>query len=162
MRRITVLAGVLGLCVSGLLAGSVASAAADPRAGAAAQPMTITSYETGAATTNAVDAQCYTTLDGGGPVGGVICGTISVTMYFDDGTRRKFIIGWDRAVWNIVRYPSGAYSSWRSLGGWAQVGVFAYIYDSRYPNDLTISTVGRDGRDWCRALHGSWWPWGLC
>lgn len=155
MKRITVIAALLGLCLSGLVHGS---AAADP-AGAPAPAKAITSYEGGV---NAEDARCYTTLDGGGPVGGVICGTISVTMYFDDGTRRKFIIGWDRAVWNIVRYPSGTYSSWRSLGGWAQVGVFAYIYDSRYSSDLTISTVGRDGRDWCRALHGSWWPWGLC
>ncbi len=72
-----------------------------------------------------------------------------------DGTVREFIIGTDYAVWNIVRYPSGAVSDWRSLGGDARVGVDLYsYYDS---GTLTISTTGTNGARYCDSLSSSFW-----
>ena len=48
-------------------------------------------------------------------------------MRFSDGTQRMFIIGLDHAVWNIVQYPNGTQSGWRSLGGWIIHLLYRYL-----------------------------------
>lgn len=151
--RFAAFAAVLGMALCVLLPGA---AAAEPSTRPASAKVSVT-YST----IQSEDARCYTQLDGGGPFGGVICNTVMATMYFQDGTKRKFIIGWDRAVWNIAQYPNGVYGRWLSLGGWAQQGVWG-VYNSADSLDLLIWTIGRDGRQWCRDLYGTWGPWGYC
>lgn len=111
---------------------------------------------TASADTSATTTKVYAVRLNNGPVGYAICGTDATYMGFNDGTERLFVIGTDHAVWNIVEYPNGTQSGWRSLGGWLQIGVYAYIYDPRYAYDLEIWSYGRDGLAWCRALHSSW------
>jgi hypothetical protein len=110
------------------------------------------------ATASTEESSCAITR--GGLVGHYICETKYRTWTFADGRRHTFIIGLDHAVWNIVEYATGGSSGWRSLGGWAQVGVNLYYIFSE--SNLGIVTIGRDGNLWCKDLNGRWGSWHPC
>jgi hypothetical protein len=110
--------------------------------------------------TSASTAETACPITRGGHVGHYICGTDWFTHRFADGREHTFIIGLDHAVWNIVEYANGGSSGWRSLGGWAQIGVYRhYVYS---PSNLGIWVIGGDGNPWCKALNGSWGSWHRC
>ncbi|MCC8251551.1 hypothetical protein AB0K14_23695 [Actinosynnema sp. NPDC050801] len=156
MRKLTWIAALVGLLLA-VLSGGASATAAD----AAPDRQVHTLDVPVAGTAGAGEAACEARLNNG-PIGHGICGTDATEMRFSDGTQRMFIIGLDHAVWNIVQYPNGTQSGWRSLGGWLKVGVYPYIYDQRYSYDLEIWSYGRDSLKWCRALHGSWGAWHRC
>jgi hypothetical protein len=150
MRRLTFLTALFAALLSVFALAGTASA---DTSAATTEVFTVSGTSTAAG--------CAVQLNNG-PVGYAICGTDGTYMGFNDGTERLFVIGTDHAVWNIVEYPNGTQSGWRSLGGWLQIGVYDYIHDPRYAYDLEISSYGRDGAAWCRALHSSWGAWHHC
>lgn len=97
-----------------------------------------------------------------GYIGHKICGTEDFTVFFNDGHVRRFVIGTDNAVWNIVRYPNGAVSGWRSLGGWLRTYVRLNFVDFNDAYFMGIYAIGGDNRHWCKDLVGSWGPWFPC
>jgi hypothetical protein len=92
-----------------------------------------------------------------------IKGTLAggATQYGNPAADRQFIVGTDHQIWNIVHYETGYLSGWKSLGGWGQKGV--WVVASNTPKNVTIRTVGSDGRNWCKKLtNGSWGLWYHC
>lgn len=141
MRKLTVLGALIGLVIGVLLP---ANASAAPATGAT--------------------ARCAASLDGGGSVLYYLCGTHVERKVFSNGAKRAFAIDEYNAVRHIVRYPSGTYSQWNSLGGELYEGVWMGGYNSNDANNFWIESVGKDGRSWCRELQGGsfWTPWSPC
>lgn len=142
----------LALVASALTIGlvGIASAQAAPSA-PNLHGFSIRSTHTTPAATTA--ASCDVTFYG--KRGTAICGTDVLDESFGDGTVRRFVIGTDYAVWNIVRYGTGSVSDWRSLGGDARVGV--YNYSITNSSTLTIWTYGTNGIPYCDSLASSSW-----
>jgi hypothetical protein len=93
-------------------------------------------------------------------VGYKICDTTHVVHEFADGHARAFVIGTDHAIWNIVKYPNGTVSGWRSLGGWLQGGVEVDFVNTPY--DLQIFSLGRYREFFCNRLYNNWSGWFAC
>lgn len=139
----------LTLVASALAIGFVGTASAYA-APSTTNPQSFSIHTTSAATTTSgCDVTFY------GQPGTAVCGTDILDEYFADGTVRRFVIGTDYAVWNIVHYGSGGTSSWRSLGGDARVGV--YSYSTTNSSTLTIWTYGTNGLPYCDSLASSSW-----
>jgi hypothetical protein len=91
-------------------------------------------------------------------VGTVTAGT---TQYGNPTADRKFALGPDHQVWNVVHYETGYLSGWRSLGGWGKSGV--WVSSTSGPQNMVIHTIGSDSRTWCKRLsNGSWGAWYRC
>jgi hypothetical protein len=70
------------------------------------------------------------------------------------------VIGNNGQVYNLVHYSNGYTSTWQSLGGVAQTGV--YFYRVYGPKDFAIRTTGSDYHPWCKHFNGSWSGWYRC
>lgn len=140
----------LALVASALVIGLVGTASAYAAPGAATHyGSSIHTARASATTATGCDVTFY------GKPGTAVCGTDVLDEYFADGTVRRFVIGTDYAVWNIVHYGTGGVSDWRSLGGDARVGV--YDYSTTNSSTLTIWTYGTNGIPYCDSLASSSW-----
>jgi hypothetical protein len=107
------------------------------------------------------DGRC--SIDPSGVRGDSICGTQYSWITFADGRVHTYIIGLNHEIWNIIEYapngPAGETSGWRSLGGWAQIGV--YINYGVSAGDLGIWTygTGSDPKPSCKNFNGTWGNW---
>jgi hypothetical protein len=94
--------------------------------------------------------------------GELICDYGFTDVYWPSGQWQTFVIGKDYAVWNILQYPDGSWSGWRSLGGAARSGVTFYRHTSV---EGELEVLGTDLNPWCRylpRLGGPWNPWTRC
>jgi len=150
------------LTAAAILLSTASAAVANPSGSAAQQTPapTVSVHQSDSASTAAVSA-CP--IYRGGYRGAYICGTKHTTAYFSDGRVRTFVIGMNHAVWNIVEYPTGGASGWKSLGGYAQIGAYLRYANNSSSLGIWVYGAGTNPRPWCRNLSGSTWSkWFVC